>query len=59
VAEAAEIPKGRLSFENLRWASALYDYRRGVEPDAIREKLGLSKITWRETKSKLDKLKAM
>jgi hypothetical protein len=28
-----------------------------VEPDDIRQKLGLSKITWRETKSKLEKLK--
>jgi integrase/recombinase XerD len=56
VAEAADIDKGLLSFENLRWVSALRDLRNGVEPDDIRQKLGLSKITWRETKSKLEKL---
>lgn len=58
VAEAAGLEKGRLSFENLRWASALYDFRRGVEHDKIRQKLGLSKVTWRETKAKLQKLAA-
>jgi integrase/recombinase XerD len=57
VAEAAVIDKGLLSFENLRWVSALRDLREGVEPDDIRQKLGLSKITWRETKAKLEKLK--
>lgn len=57
VGEAAGLKQGRLSFENLRWASALRDYRQGVEPDEIRAKLGLSKITWRETRSKLDRLR--
>ena len=46
-----------LSFENLRWVSALTDLKNGVEPDLIREKLGLSKITWRETKHKLEQLR--
>ena len=57
VAETAGIDKGLLSFENLRWVSALNDLRHGIEPDDIRQKLGLSKITWRETKAKLEKLK--
>jgi integrase/recombinase XerD len=57
VAEAAGIDKGLLSFENLRWVSALRDLRDGVEADDIRQKLGLSKITWRETKAKLEKLR--
>lgn len=57
VAEAAGIDKGLLSFENLRWVSALRDLRNNVEPDDIRQKLGLSKITWRETKAKLEKLR--
>ena len=57
VAEAAGIDKSLLSFENLRWVSALRDLRNNVEPDDIRQKLGLSKITWRETKAKLEKLK--
>lgn len=56
VAEQAALDKGLLSFENLRWASALRDYRGGVEPDHIRQRLGLSKVTWRETRSRLDKL---
>ena len=47
-----------VSFENLRWVSALTDLKDGVEPDLIREKLGLSKITWRETKHKLEQLRA-
>ncbi len=50
------LQQGLLSFENLRWVSALRDWEAGVEKDDIRQKLGLSKVTWRETKSKLTKL---
>lgn len=57
-AEAAGLDRGLLSFENLRWVSALRDFERGMEPDHIRQKLGLSKITWRETKAKLEKLQS-
>lgn len=58
VAEEAGLDKSLFSFENLRWASALRDYEAAeVEPDKIRQRLGLSKVTWRETKSKLEKLK--
>jgi integrase/recombinase XerD len=53
---AAGLEPGLLSFENLRWVSALQDWHAGIEKDDIRQKLGLSKITWRETKSKLSKL---
>ena len=56
IAEAAGLEKGLLSFENLRWVSAIQDYQGGVEPTAIRQKLGLSPVTWRETKAKLEKL---
>lgn len=56
IAEEADLPAGALSFENLRWASAMRDWRAGVEQDDIRQKLGLSKIAWRETKGKLQKL---
>lgn len=56
IAEAAELPPGVLSFENLRWASAMQDWRDDVEHDDIRQKLGLSKIAWRETKAKLRRL---
>ena len=56
IADSAGLPPGVLSFENLRWASALQDWRDDVEHDDIRQKLGLSKIAWRETKSKLRRL---
>jgi site-specific recombinase XerD len=56
VGDEAGLDRGLLSFENLRWASALRDWRDKVEQDDIRQKLGLSKITWRETKSKLERL---
>ena len=56
VGDEAGLERGLLSFENLRWASALRDWHAKVEPDDIRQKLGLSKITWRETKAKLEKL---
>lgn len=56
IADSLELEKGKLSFENLRWASALRDYKNGASHDKIRQRLGLSKITWRETKSKLEKL---
>ncbi len=58
VAEAAGLPQGKLSFENLRWCSALTDYRQEGEPGAIRQRLGLSPVSWRETKKKLDRLLA-
>ncbi|MCA9954933.1 MAG: site-specific integrase [Anaerolineales bacterium] len=56
VGDAAGLGRGLLSFENLRWAAALRDWHAKVEQDDIRQKLGLSKITWRETKSKLERL---
>lgn len=58
VAEAAGLPQGKLSFENLRWCSALREYRQEEEPGAIRQRLGLSPVSWRETKKKLDRLLA-
>lgn len=58
IGKGAGFGRGVLSFESLRWASAMRDFRAGVEETALRERLGLSKITWRETKSKLEKLLA-
>lgn len=58
IANEAGLKKGLLSFENLRWFSALRDYTNDVEPDTIRQRLGLSKITWRDTRTKLKKLVA-
>ena len=47
---------GGVSFEQLRWTSAVRDYRNGMPADQLREKLGLSLITWRETLPKIQKL---
>lgn len=58
IGKEAGFGRGILSFESLRWASAMRDFRAGVEESTLRERLGLSKITWRETKSKLEKLLA-
>jgi integrase/recombinase XerD len=45
-----------LSFDMCRWTCALNDYLSGVEPDKIRQKLGISKIQWREIHLKLRRL---
>jgi len=45
-----------LSFDMCRWTCALTDYHAGMEPDQIRQKLGVSKIQWRELFIKLKKL---
>ncbi len=47
-----------LSFAMCRWTCALNEYRAGVEPDRIRQKLGLSKVQWREVLAKLRQLAA-
>jgi integrase/recombinase XerD len=45
-----------LSFDMCRWTSALVDWKNGVESDKIRQKLGISKIQWREISMKLRQL---
>lgn len=55
ISEMAELPH-QVSFEMLRWTSAIRDYRDGMDHDHLRKKMGLSKITWRETSEKLAKL---
>jgi integrase/recombinase XerD len=47
-----------LSFESLRWTSAVRDKRNGMPDETLRRKLGLSHITWREAGGKLAKLTA-
>ncbi len=47
-----------LSFDMCRWTSALNDLEAGMDRDAIRQKLGISKVQWREIGMKLDKLAA-
>jgi integrase/recombinase XerD len=48
--------KKHLSFDMCRWSCALRDYQSGMEPDRIRQKLGISKIQWREIFMKLKQL---
>lgn len=47
---------GNISFEMLRWTSAVRDYRAGMDSDDLRQKLGLSPITWAETSRKIEVL---
>ena len=55
VAKRADLAQG-LSFEMLRWTAAVEDYRAGIDPDKLRQKLGLSEITWRDTLHKIEML---
>jgi len=45
--------EGRASFEILRWTCAVRDYLNGMDVDSLREKMGLSRISWRETGQKI------
>lgn len=55
VTNAAKMEK-HISFDMLRWTSALNDFSNGLPQDKIRQKLGVSKIQWREVKNKLRSL---
>ncbi len=57
IAQVAGLPGG-ISFEMLRWTSAVRDYRRGLEPELLRRKLGLSQLAWDDTLAKLQALVA-
>jgi integrase/recombinase XerD len=45
-----------LSFDMCRWTSVLMDFLNNTEPEKIRQKLGVSKIQWREINLKLRQL---
>ncbi len=45
-----------LSFDMCRWTCALTDWKSGMEKDELRQKLGISKIQWREVSMKLTQL---
>lgn len=47
-----------LSFDMCRWTYALRRQHEGMEADRIRQRLGLSKIQWREVGTKLEALAA-
>ncbi len=44
-----------VSFDMCRWTCALNDWRAGIDHNKIRQKLGISKIQWREIAMKLQK----
>ena len=56
-AERASVA-GRVSFESLRMTAAVQDFRRGMDADRLREKLGLSPVTWTDTFHKIQRLAA-
>lgn len=45
-----------LSFDMCRWTYALSDFKRGIDPETVRQNLGVSKIQWRELHMKLRQL---
>jgi site-specific recombinase XerD len=55
IGEEAGLDK-HLSFDMCRWTSALDNWENGTEPEKIRQKLGISKIQWREISLKLRQL---
>jgi len=46
----------QLSFSMCRWTCALTDWQANIERDKIRQKLGISKVQWREVGEKLRRL---
>jgi len=58
IGEDAGLEK-HLSFDMCRWSCALSDYLSGMEKDKIRQKLGVSKVKWRELSLKLERLAGM
>lgn len=55
IGDAADLPY-KLSFETLRWTCAVRDTRHGMEEAVVRDKLGLSPISWQETRAKIKRL---
>ena len=49
---------GKVSFEVLRWTSAVRDSASGMRDETLRQKLGLSTITWQEAGGKIKRLAA-
>jgi len=52
----ANIRSTQVGFETLRWTCAVRDFRKGMPEERLREKMGLSKISWRETRDKIYRL---
>lgn len=56
VGTRANIRSTQVGFETLRWTSAVRDFRTGMPEEQLREKMGLSKISWRDTRDKIYRL---
>lgn len=56
VGQKANIRSVQVGFETLRWTCAVRDFRNGMPEERLRLKLGLSKISWRETREKIYQL---
>lgn len=56
VGQMAGIKRMKVGFEALRWTSAVRDFRMGTPEERLRQKMGLSKISWRETREKIHTL---
>jgi site-specific recombinase XerD len=56
VGEKAAIRRLQVGFETLRWTCAVRDFRLGMSEEQLRQKMGLSKISWRETREKIHQL---
>ena len=55
IGEEAGLSK-HLSFDMCRWTCALRDYQSGMDADKVRQKIGVSKIQWRELFIKMKQL---
>ena len=55
ISELANLPMS-LTFEMLRYTSATRSLRRGIDPEHLRLRMGLSSISWRDTYPLLQKL---
>jgi site-specific recombinase XerD len=55
ISQAAGLKK-QISFDMCRWTCAVRDSKTGLDETRLRQKLGLSKIQWREISMKLNKL---
>jgi integrase/recombinase XerD len=56
VGTRANVRSTQVGFETLRWTCAVRDFRMGMPEERLREKMGLSKISWRETREKIYRL---
>lgn len=56
VGQKAGISRLQVGFETLRWTCAVRDFRTGMPEERLRQKMGLSKISWRETREKIFQL---